>query len=175
MKPMIVRKTQSTETNITIDEILDIWSKQFEGIGAISFHDKIICQTHMLEQFYTAINRTPEMFLRKWDQFRLFLTDKKCIERTKSAFWNTISIETDLIDPRKRTNQIFRKWSLKYPSHHTRKSPCPKEEKEWVSEPIVVDKRKKRNTTHGLIIPWKSRNQSNHALGIQALRSIFFS
>lgn len=115
---MIIRKTQTAETGITSDEILDIWSEQLERIGAVSLHDKIICQTHILEQLYATINRTPEMFLRKYEQFRLFLTNKKCIERTESTFWNSISIETDLIDSRKRANQIFRKWSLEYPSHY---------------------------------------------------------
>lgn len=161
MKPVIIRKSESTKTDISSDEILDIWSEQLERIGTVSLHNKIICQTHILEQLYATINRTPEMFLRKCEQFRLFLTNKKCIERTESTFWNSISMETDLIDSRKRANQIFRKWSLEYPPHHTRKSPCPKEKKEWISEPIMIDKRKKRNMTHALIIPRKSRNQSN--------------
>jgi hypothetical protein len=65
MKSMIVRKTQSTETDIASDEILYIWSEEFEEVRMISLHDKIICHSNISEQFYTTIDRTPEMFLGK--------------------------------------------------------------------------------------------------------------
>lgn len=49
MKTMIVRKTQTAETDITSDEVRYIWSEELEEIRMISLNDEIICHSNISE------------------------------------------------------------------------------------------------------------------------------
>ena len=49
MKSMVIRKSESTKTYITSDEIFYICSEKLEKIRMISLHDKIICHRNISE------------------------------------------------------------------------------------------------------------------------------